>query len=489
MAESLKDKTVHGLFWSSVERFSTQGVSFVVALILARLLSPKEFGVIAMLTIFIAISQTFIDSGFSSALVRKPDRTETDNSTAFYFNIVVGLVVYFLMFLASPCIANFYHTSILKPLTRFVALSLIFNSLCVVQQALFTIKIDFKKQAKISLLSALLSGIIGIIMAYEGYGVWALATQQVSASFFRLIFFWLFSKWRPKEKFSKQSFKELFSFGSKLLASGLIDTTYNNLYSIIIGKIFNASNLGLYNRADQFAQLPSSNLTGILQRVTFPVLSKIQDDNKKLRDNYRKILRLSAFVIFPLMTLLAAIANPLVKILLTDKWSGCIMFLQIICFSYMWYPIHAINLNLLQVKGRSDLFLKLEIIKKIIGTIILIIAIPFGLTAMCISSIISSLICLFINTYYTGKLINVGFIKQMEDIFPILINSLMVFVIAYIPTIIFSSNIIKLSLGLGCGLLFYIICSFIFKSNELTYIYNILKDNKNEYTKHYRRTI
>lgn len=318
--ESLKQKTTKGLFWSSVERFSNQGVQFFFSIILARLLSPSDYGIVAMVVIFFAIAQTFVDSGFSNAIVRKKDRTESDLSTCFYFNILIGFVFYILLFLCSPFIAEFYGQPILSPIVKISGLNVLINSLCIVQQAQFTIRIDFKTQAKVTLTSTVISGILGILLAYLGYGVWALVWQGVTGSFVRMILFWILSKWRPRESFSKDSFHYLFGYGSKLLASGLLDTTYNNIYPIVIGKFYSPAQLGNFSRAQGWASLPSSNITGILQRVTFPVLTEMQDDNERLATNYRKLLRLSAFVIFPLMMLLAAIASPLVRVVITSKW-------------------------------------------------------------------------------------------------------------------------------------------------------------------------
>lgn len=475
MAESLKKKTVNGIVWSALDRFSTAGINFVFGLVLARLLMPSDYGVIAMLSIFMSVAQSFIDSGFSNALIRKLDRTETDNSTAFYFNIVIGIVCYFILFIAAPYIASFYETPILKDVTRIVGLNLVFNSLAVVQQALLTANIDFKRQSKISLFSAILSGIVGIIMAYFGYGVWALVVQSVGSSFLRMTLLWLTAKWRPRERFSFSSFRYLFGYGSKLLASGLLDTVYNNLYTIVIGKVFSSSQLGLYSRADQLGQFPATNVTGIVQRVTFPVLSSIQNEDDRLAVNYRKMLKLSAFIIFPLMAGLSAVADPLIRVILTDKWSGAIIFLQIICFALMWYPVHAINLNLLQVKGRSDLFLRLEIIKKIIGVATLCITIPLGLVAMCVGRIVTSLIALVINTYYTGKLINVGYFLQMKDLMPIFVNSLIMAVLCYAVQIPFENNWLKLLLALVIGVAYYFGINYILKSSELKELINIVR--------------
>ena len=424
MAESLRGKTLKGMIWSFAENFSLQGIQFIIGILLARVLSPSDYGMVGMLAIFTAVSQTLINSGFSTALVRKNNRTQTDLSTTFYFNIVVGFVLYFVLFFSGQLIADFYNTPLLSDLIKVTAISLILNSLCIVQQALFTIKMDFKTQAKISVIGALVTGAGGIAMAYSGYGVWSIVWPGVFGGAVRCILLWVWGKWRPTWEYSWKSFKELFGFGSKLLASGLIDTIYNNIYPIIIGKKFSAADLGQYTRADGYANLPATTVTGVLGRVTFPLLCQIQDDDARLQSTYRQLIKLSAYVVFPIMVGLAALAKPLIIFMITAKWAECVPYLQILCFSLMWYPIHALNLNLLQVKGRSDLFLRLEIIKKILGVSVLVIAIPFGIIWMCIGRIFTSVICLTINTYYTGKLINVGFFKQMGDLLPILILSL-----------------------------------------------------------------
>lgn len=475
MAESLKRKTVKGIVWSTLERFSVAGVNFIFGLILARLLMPTDYGAIAMLSIFMAIAQTFIDSGFSNALIRKPDRTETDNATAFYFNIGVGLAAYFSLYLAAPYIAQFYKTSILIPLTRIMGLNLLLNSLCVVQQALLTARIDFKTQAKISLSAAIISGLVGIGFAYAGYGVWALAIQSVLASVIRTILLWILAKWRPKAKFSKQSFRNLFGYGSKLLASGLLDTIYNNLYTIVIGKRFSVATLGVYSRADQWANFLAINVTGILQRVTFPILSSIQNEDERLRVNYRKFLRVSGFVIFPLMMGLAAIADPLTRFILTDKWADSIPLLRILCFALMFYPIHAINLNLLQVKGRSDLFLRLEIYKKILGVATLCVTIPMGITAMCVGRVFTSWVALAMNTHYTGKLIHLGFFQQLKDYIPTLLNSFSMGVIVYGVTLIVPSSGLQLLTGVIIGASYYILSNYLLKTMEWKELILIVK--------------
>lgn len=466
MSENLKVKTQKGLVWSFIERFATQGVQFLFGIILARLLSPEDYGTIAMPLVFLAIAQCIIDSGFSTALIRKPDLTEDDLSTAFYFNIGVGVVCYLLLFFSSPLIAEFYNTPILADLLKVTALATLFNPLCAVQQAILTRKIDFKTQAVVSLSGALVSGIAGLTMAYNGFGVWSLVCQQVGGYAIRTILLWVLGRWTPKRRWSWKSFHYLWGFGSKMLGSGLLDTIYTNIYPIVIGKFFSANDLGNYTRAQQFATLPSSNVTGVLQRVTFPVLSKIQNEDERLARNYRKILKLSAFLIFPMMLMLSAIADPLVRVILTDKWKGCIILLQIVCFSMMWFPIHAINLNLLTVKGRSDLFFRLEILKKILGVCVMCITIPHGVVWMVSGGIVSSMIALIINTYYTGKLIQVGYLKQMGDLLPIFGVALLMWFVIHASLLLTPNIYIQLPVGICVGSLTYIVCAKLLLKSE-----------------------
>ena len=479
MSNSLKQKTVKGVLWSSLERFSVQGIQFVVMIIMARMLTPNDYGLVGMLAVFIAVSQSLVDSGFSQALIRKQNRTETDNSTVFYFNIIVGFILYGLLFALAPFIADFYNEPQLTAITRVIGLSVLFNSLVVVQRALLTIKIDFKTQAKAALTAAIISGVLGIWMAASGYGVWSIVAQQLANLGINTLSLWFLSHWRPNLIYSWKSFHELFGFGSKLMVSGLIDTIYRNIYLIVIGRVFSAADLGYYTRAHQFTDFPSSNVSGIIQRVTYPILCSIQNENERLSYVYRRFLRLSAFIVFPLMMGLAAVAEPLVLALLKEQWLFAATLISIICFSMMWYPIHSINLNLLQVKGRSDLFLKLEIYKKIVGIIILCITLPMGLIAMCVGSFFSSMIALVINTYYTGKLINVGFLRQMHDLFPILGLSFSMGSFVYLIIRLMSLNpIVELSLGICIGIIFYILLSILFKFSEFNELLDLLKRKK-----------
>lgn len=467
MSESLKHRTFKGTIWSSVERFSVQGISFIVMIIMARVLTPDDYGLVGMLTIFIAVAQSLVDSGFSNALIRKQNRSEIDNSTVFYFNIVIGVVLYILLFLSAPIIADFYEEPILMPMLRIISLSIPINSLVIVQRALLTVSLDFKTQAKASLTAAIIAGAVGITMTYSGFGVWSIVWYQIANLSINAILLWVLSNWHPRLVYSWSSFRELFGFGSKLALSGIIDTLYNNIYLIIIGKIFKASDLGYYTRASQFAQFPSSNLTGIIGRVTYPVLCTIQHDDDRLRIVYRRFLRLSAFIVFPLMIGLAAIAKPLILILLKEKWMFASTLLSIICFSMMWYPIHAINLNLLQVKGRSDLFLKLEIIKKMIGVAILCTTVPLGLIAMCYGSIASSILCLVVNTHYTGKLIQVGFLIQMRDLLPSLGYSMSMGVLVWLIVHVLPHPWLQLTGGVIFGIVYFLLITKITHSQDL----------------------
>lgn len=472
---SLKDKTVKGVIWSAVDRFSAQGIQFVFSILIARLLVPEDYGVVAMLGIFMAVSQTFIDSGFGTALIRKIDRTEEDFSTVFYFNIFVATLFYFALFFAAPAIANFYNTPLLESITKVVALNLIIGSLSGIHNAKLSIAIDFKSRAKISIASTLLTGAVGLWMAYAGYGVWALVVQNLFSSAIRTVLLWVIVKWYPKLVFSWKSFKELFSFGSKLLASALLDTLYNNIYTLVIGKVFSSSTLGVYSKANALAQFPSSNITSVLQGVTFPVLSTIQNEDDRLADAYKRFLKIAAFVVFPLMIGLSAVADPFIRLVLTDKWGGAIYLLQIMCFWMMWYPIHAINLNILQVKGRSDYFLKLEIIKKIQGVIVLCVTVPMGIVAMCYGSLISSVICLIWNTHYTKKLIGYGFFAQMKDLLPIILHALVMGLIVAIVVHFMPTLWLKLIVGVLTGIIYYISGAYVMKFPEMDELLTILK--------------
>lgn len=415
---TLKQKTINGLFWSFIDSFANQGVQFVVGIILARLLSPREFGLIGMITIFIAISQSFIDSGFSSALIRKRNCTQTDYSTIFYFNLGIGVLFYGILFISAGAISSFFMEPKLEMLLQVLGLGLILNALGIIQRTILIKNINFKLQTKVSLVASIGSGIIAIIMALLGYGVWSLVALTLIRFGLNTLFLWVWAKWKPLWVFSKKSFKELFAFGSKLLVSGLIDTTYRNIYYLIIGKYFSAIELGYYTRADQFKALPSRNLTGVISRVSYPVLSSIQDDIPKLKVAYKKIIRSTMFVTFILMLGMAAVAKPMILTLIGEKWLPAVIYLQMLCFVGMFYPLHALNLNMLQVQGRSDLFLKLEIIKKILAVPTMIIGILFGIKIMILGMMVNTMIAYYLNSYWSGKMLGYSFFQQVKDILP-----------------------------------------------------------------------
>lgn len=422
MAETLKQQTKKGLYWSAAGNFANQGMRFIFGIILARLLAPDAYGVIGMLSIFICIVSVFIDCGFSQALICKPNRTQKDFSTEFFFNIGVGLLGYLILFITSPFIAHFYNMPILSPILKIIGIGIIINSLCVVQSAQFAINLNFKTPAKISVITQLSSGFIGIILAYWGFGVWALVFQQIIGGLLNAILLWIFAGWRPTPEFSIDSFKYLWNYGSKILGASIIQQVYDNLYPLVIGKFFNATNLGLYSRANSFATLPSSNLSNILGNVTFPVLSKLSNDLNKLTNVYTRMLKCTAFIVFPLMIGMATTANSFVKILLNEQWFECIIMLQLLCCALIWQPLSFIHINVLKVIGRTDIVLKLEIMKRTMGLITIFGSIPFGVIGMCIGFIIFYLYSFILNTIYVSRVLKLSFTKQIKDILPILLN-------------------------------------------------------------------
>lgn len=475
MAENLKKETTKGVFWSVIERFGTQGIQFLVMLVMARLLTPDDYGIVGILVVFVSLAQAFVDGGFSQALIRKKDRTEIDNSTVFYFNIVVSILIYAIFYVSAPLVSRFYEMPTLTPFMRVICLSIIINAFGVVQRALFNADIDFKTQAKASLLAVVISGILGIILAYQGYGPWALVWQQISNLIVNTICLWLYSSWRPIWAYSWKSFHELFSFGSKLLATSLLNAVYSNIHTIVIGKLYAAKSLGLYSRAKHFAELPSTQFTSIFMRVTFPVLCKVQDDIPRLTSVYRRMLRCSAYIVFPLLVGMAAVADPMVRVLIGDQWIECAYLLQIICFGRMWYPIHAINLDILQVSGRSDLFLKVEIYKKILSLTILVATAPFGIIAMCYGNVVSSLINLYINTYYSSRILGVSLWSQIKDLLPTLALCTVMFFAAWGTTLCFANAVAQLIAGTVVGIILYMGLSWLFKMQEFNEIYAIIR--------------
>ena len=465
--ESLKRQTKKGLYWKFAEQFSNYGVQFIIGIFMARLLSPSDYGITALPAVFMAVAGIFVEAGFGQALVRKPKLEEKDLSTVFYYSMGVGIVCYLILFFASPWIADFYHTPVLKPLMRVTALSFIYGPIATPQGVLLQRRLDFKTPARISVIVKILSGVIGVTMAFYGYGVWALVISGMFAGIVGQIITISIVRWYPKTGWSKESFKYLWGYGNKMMASSLLDTLYNNITPVIVGKFYSPADLGMYNRAQGYAAMPSQNILNVVRAVSFPVLSKFQDDTKKLISYYRKMIKVSAFIVFPLMMLLAALARPLIITMITVKWEACIILLQLMCFSMMWYPIHALNLNILMVCGRTDLFFRLEVIKKIWGLIIMGCSLPFGLVAFCAAGILSSIVSVYINTWYTGKLWGFGFKEQIKDLFPILLLGCIMFGSVLFVTYIIPNMIWQIIVGMILGGALYLGGAYLFKFQEL----------------------
>ncbi|NLJ18847.1 lipopolysaccharide biosynthesis protein [Globicatella sulfidifaciens] len=450
--ESLKKKAIRGVSWSFVDNIASQGITFLVGIILARLLTPAEFGILGMITIFIAISNSIIDSGFSNALIRKNDAKRIDYNTVFIFNLVLSLVLYGVLYVASPAISRFFHEPQLVAITRVMGLLLLINALGIIQRTLLVKRVDFKTQTKVSVIASLGSAVVGVGMAWAGFGVWSLVGQQLSRQFLNTLFLWVFNRWRPLLEFSIQSFKELFSFGSKLLASGLIDTLFKNIYYIIIGRFYSAAQLGQYTRAEQFNMIFSSNLTSVIQRVSYPVLSSIQNEAERLREAYRRVIKSTMLVTFACMLGLAACAKPVILILIGEKWLVAAEYLQIICFSGMLYPLHAINLNILQVKGRSDLFLKLEIIKKGLAVLPITLGIIYGIKVMLLAKVFNSFLAYYLNARYSKSMVNYSVKEQIADILPTFLVSLgvagVMWGITWLDLNVYLQLIVQVSVGL-----------------------------------------
>lgn len=407
MSGSIKEQTVSGFKWNALGQFSTYAIQFVLGIVIARLLDPADYGVIGMLAIFMAIAQSFTDSGFGNALIRKRDRTEVDCSTAFYFNVAVAIFLYGVLFLSAPAIAAFYNTPLLTDVLRVYSLTLIISSLGIVPRALRSVAVDFKTQAYASVISVIVSGLVGLCLAYSGYGVWALVWQSIIGSCVGVVVIWVLARWRPLWAYSWESFRSMFSYGSKLLASGLLHTVYTHASSILIGKFYTPAELGNYDRGNSIASLPSLRLSDVFHSVTFPILSKLQDDDERLKHVYHKYVAMTSLVIFFLMTLLAVVARPLVLLLLTEKWLGAVPFLQVFCFAYMFDSICRLNNNMLFVKGWSGMFLKLEILKKVVVTPFFLLAIPYGPLVICYVAVLHTVVDITCSTYCLKKFLGI----------------------------------------------------------------------------------
>lgn len=474
MADTLKTTTVKGTFWSFVDSVMGSGVTFVVGLVLARLLSDYEYGLIGIVSIFIAIFNSIVDSGFSSALIRRNKANDLDYNTMFFFNLFLSTLLFIFFFFSAPLIASFFGQPQLILLIRVMSIIVIINGVAIIQRTLFIKRIDFKTQAKISLIASVTSGCIGIALALAKFGVWALAAQQISRQLLNTLFLWIYGRWWPKLQFSIKSFKELFGFGWKLLVSGLINTLWDQIYQVVIGKLYSTNTLGQYTRADQFAVVPSSNLTSVIYKVSYPVLSSIQDDNEHLKNTFRQIIKITMFVTFVLMLGLCAIAEPMIVAVIGEKWLPCVPFLQILCLYYIFYPLSALNLIVLQVKGRSDLFLKLEIIKKIIAVGPILLGVFINIYWMLVGSVVINFVSYLFDAHYSKPLLKYSVWQQIRDILPSFTLAALMAVIVYMLTFLHFSPIIILLIQLIIGAGIVLAVGSIFKMNEYIEIKNII---------------
>ncbi len=475
---SLKKKTISGLFWSFSDLILNQGIQFVIQIFLARLLLPEEFGLIGMITVFISISYSIIDCGFTSALIREKDSTQEDYSTVFYFNLFMAVVMYILLYISAPNISKFFNEPMLRSILRILALTLIINSFGLIQKTMLVKKIDFKTQTIINIAASIVSGIIAIGAAYKGFGVWSLVIRTLLMQLIQAVLLCILNKWVPSFTFKIESFKKVFGFGWKMLVSGIIDTLYKNIYYIVIGRWFSAIQLGYYTNAQKLRDIASSSITTSVQKVSYPVLSSIQGNDVKLKSGYKKIIKNAVFITFPVMIGLAIIAEPFIKIVFGEKWIPSIFYFQLLCFSGMLFPLHAINLNILQVKGRSDLFLRLELIKKVISIILIAIVLicKFGIKGLLWLAIIDSLIEYFLDSYYSSEFISYSAKEQLKDIIPIFISVIIMGVITYgIGIILPDNNGLKIIVQVFVGTSVYLGISRIICKEEFNTIYGMLK--------------
>ena len=432
--------------WSLLERLSSQAVSFFIGIVLARILSPNEYGIVGLTTIFISLSNTFVDAGFANGLIRKIDRTEKDLSTAFYFNVVVGLVAYGILWFCSPLIAAFFNEPLLIPLVKIIGLSVFLNSLCVVQNALLTANLNIRLQTIINLCGQLPAGLLAIVLAYNGWGVYALATQTVAAAFIRTVLLWIFAKWRPHEKFSKESFRYLFSFGSKLLGANLIGTIFNEIYSVLIGKFFTKAELGFFTKANGLKNNFYSIGSGIVQKVALPVLSKYQNDIPSLRGHFREVMRLLIMIIAPLSAYLCFSGRDIIIFLWTDKWEPAVLFFQILVAGVMWEPISQLSLSLMQVVNRTGLILKLEFPKKASYAVIIAISIKYGVLGLAVSSFFINLVGSLINLHPTKKILGYSYLLQLLDVIKYMVIA---FPLAWVMRLPIQTDYHLLNIGLA----------------------------------------
>ena len=480
MAESLKNKTVKGLGWSALDNAARYGMQFMIGIVLARLLSPDDYGLLGLVGIVTVVCTALVNGGFTTALIRKKNATEEDYNTVFICNLTMSLLLYGVTFLCAPLIADFFSREELTPLVRVSSLGLIIGALGMVQQTRLTKRIDFKTQTKITLVASAVSGVVGIGMALAGFGVWALVGQQLTSQIISTILLYIYNRWLPCLRFSIESFHELFGFGWKMMVSILLDAVWKELYQVVVGKFYNPATLGQYTRAKHYAQLFSQNLTAVMERVTYPVLSSIQDEKERMVSAYRRMIRTSMFITTVALFSLGAVSEPLIYCMIGPKWHEASTYLPLICITYSLYPLHAINLNMLQVQGRSDLFLGLEVIKKVIALAPLFIGAFIGIMPMLLTNMVVGIIAYFLNSHYSGRLLGYSSWMQLRDIAPsytlAIAIALSVWFLKYLPL----SYWIILPLQLVVGTAVFFFCCNLFKLNEYKEIMDILKQHRNK---------
>ena len=475
---SLQKQAFSGMVWTFGQQFSSQIISFGISVFLARLLLPSDFGAIAMFSVLTAIAGSFVDSGMASSLIRSKNIDDTDLSTVFWFNLVVSIILYAIIFIVAPFVADFYHLAILKSVIRIYSITLIIRSFVTVQGVIFIKNLDFKTGFKIQIPSQIIGGVSGIVLAYNGFGVWSIVYYNIIQTIVSTVQLWLYSQWKPSFIFRKEKFKEHFNFGYKLTLSGLLNTIFNNIYTIVIGKMFSAVQLGFYNRADTLKQLPVTNLSNALNKVTFPLFSKIKDNDEKLKEVYSRLMKVVVFIITPILSIMIVLADPLIRFVYTEKWLPAVPYFQVLAVAGILHPIHSYNLNILKVKGRSDLFLVLEIVKKVMIIIVLIVSLRYGIMGLIWGQVLASFLAFFINTYYTGKFLKYGPLSQIVDLFPtLLVCACLTIVFFYFRkfTLINYKDIVQI-IVIACS---YIVLYFglvsLLKFKEIKYIKELIK--------------
>lgn len=476
--KNVRAKVITSLFWKIMERGGTQGIQFIVQIVLARLLMPEDIGTIAIVMVFISLAQVFVQSGFNTSLIQKKDSDDSDFSSVFYLSLIVAGILYAIIYFTAPTISDFYMDPVLIPVLRILALTLFVGAFNSIQNAYVAKNMMFKKLFFSSLGSIVVSGITGIISAYNGFGVWALVIQQLVNQLSITLIMWFTVKWRPHLIFSYKRVKSLFSFGSKLLASQLLNVLYMNLRTLIVGRTYSSSILGFYNRGEQFSKVIVSNIDGSIQSVMLPTLSAHQDNIQIVKQITRRAIMTSSFIIFPLMIGMAVVAEPLIKIVLTDKWLPSVPFMQIFCISYALMPIHTSNLQAINAMGRSEIFLKIEVIKKIIELIILGVTLPLGVYAIALGQIFSSIISTFINAYPNNQLLDYSYKEQCADIMPSLVIAIIMGSIVYLFNFLNIGALKMLLLQVGSGIIIYVGLSKTFKLESFSYLLTTIKQLK-----------